>query len=156
MKKILTKKNILRAILFPVVFYVFLLLFSDIASSLINEHFLKSEEIKKFDVIIPVFLIFLLVGGLHFSILITLKIIPEHKQMPPSVESKYKPKLKDWLIILAIFSFIIVYSLIFTFANFSAIQTVGYLLFGMFLIVLITLVIKLYYLNNHTEGSSLE
>lgn len=150
MQNVLTKKNILRAIFFPVVFYVFLLLFSDMATSLINEHFLKSEEITKFDIIIPVFLVFLLVGGLHCSILITLKIIPDHKKAP-SIESKFKPKLKDWLIILAVFSFVIIYSLIFTFANFSAIQMVGYLLFGMFLISLIALLIKIYYLNNHTQ-----
>lgn len=149
MNQILSKKNILRAILFSAIFYLFMLLYVDIATSHIDLYFRKTDEITKFDIITPIFLFFLFFGGIHFSFLITLKIIPDHKKAP-SIESKFKPKLKDWLIILAVFSFVIIYSLIFTFANFSAIQTVGYLLFGMFLISLIALLIKIYYLNNHT------
>ena len=150
MKKIPILKNFLRAVCFSVIFYLFLLLFNDMAQQMVEQNYVNGKELTKFDILIPIFLFMVFMMGGHFAIQITIKLIPHDKKINSDPELKFKPKLKDWLIVSGVFIVICVYSLIFTLKELTPLQAIIYIFLGMVLISLITVGLKIYYLYQDT------
>lgn len=150
MKKFPILKNLLRAVCFSAIFYIFLILFNDMAQQMIEQNYINSKEPTKFNILISVFLFMVFVAGVHFAFQVTNKLIPHDKKINSDPELKFKPKLKDWLIVSGIFIVICVYSLIFTLKELTPLQTIIYLFLGMVLISLIIVILKIYYLYQDT------
>ncbi|WP_436658690.1 hypothetical protein [Acinetobacter sp. P1(2025)] len=156
MKEVFSVKNMLRAIVFPVIFGVISMIFINMIMPIANLDFIGSSEQTKFNIIFPIFCIFAMVGVVHISMLITYKLIPENKEIDTASVPRAKSKitLKDCLVLGAIGVILIAYSLIFSIFDLSTMQTVVYLLFGMFLISFITIFLRFYAANREKEKTT--